>query len=203
VCRAEEDDRREDEVREEGRCAEGRVGLPVQEEEQRGAAEEVDDDERRQRSECVDVVDPREAARPSHSFTRAQTLGENRRHREACEREPRQGREDVEPDEDPHRQEDEDADHERGQEDTPRRPELEDEHARADVAERKKGCPQDEEGALGPLAVADCVLVEGGDDEPDRKRPPEAPLVEANRVGDELTDGPVGRRDFVWSSGHP
>jgi hypothetical protein len=193
VCRAEEDERGEDEVGEEGRRAERRVGLPVQEEEQRGAAEEVDDDEGRQRAEGVDVVDPREAARPSHSFTRAQALGKDRRHREAGEREPRQGREDVEPDEDPHRQEDEDADHERGQEDTPRRPELEDEHARADVAEREERCRQDEESALGLLAVADCVLVEDGDDEPDRKRPPEAPLVEANRVGDELTDGPVCR----------
>jgi hypothetical protein len=28
------------------------------------------------------------------------------------------------------------------------------------------------------------------------------PLVETDRVGDELTNGPVGRRDVVWGRGH-
>lgn len=197
MCRADEDDRREDEVGEEGRCAERGVGLSVQEEKQRGAAEEIDDDERRQRAERVHVVDPRKAARPSHSFTRPEPLGEDRRHREPRKREPGQRREDVEPDEDPHGQEHEDPDHERGQEDTPRRPASEDEHARADVAEREERRPQDEEGSLSLLVVADRELVEDGDDEPDRERSPEAPLVEADRVSDELTDGPVRQRHLL------
>ena len=83
-----------------------------------------------------------------------------------------------------------------------RRPPAQDEHARADVAEREqRGC-QDEERPLGVPATADPDLAEDGDDEPESETREEAVPVEPDRVCDELTDGPVGRRNFLWSHGH-
>ena len=173
----------------------------MQEEEQRGAAEEEDDDERRERPQRMHVVDSRQAARPSEGVSEADLVVEHSRHRQPREREPRQGGQDEEPDEDADGQEDEGPDHERDEERTQRRSPTQDEQASADVAEREERRGQDEERPLRIPAAADADLVEDADHEPEREAREEAAPVEPDRVGDELADGPVGRRDF-WSGGH-
>jgi hypothetical protein len=174
----------------------------VQEEEQRGAAQEVDEDEGRERPEGMKVVDAREAARPPQPVPSPAVAVEQRRHREPGEREPGESRQDEEPDEDPDRQEDQGPDRECGQEGAQRGPPAQDEDAGADVTEREEGRCQDEKRPLRLLATADPDLAEDGNDEPESEAGEEAVSVEADRVRDELADGPVGRRDFVWSRGH-
>jgi len=176
--------------------------LPVQEEEQRGAAEEVDDDERRERPKGMHVVDAREAARPPQRVPGSDVAVEHCRHREPRERKPGEGREDVEPDKDPDGQKDEGPDHESGHEGAQGRPPAQNERARADVAEREQGRCQGEKGSLRTSATADPDLAEDGDDEPESETREEAVPVEADRVRDELADGPIGRREFLWSCGH-
>jgi hypothetical protein len=167
----------------------------VQEEEQRGAAEEVDDDECRERAQGMQVVDARESARPPQRVPDSEVAVKHRRHREPGEREPGEGRQDEEPDEDADRQEDQGPDHECGQEGARGRPPTQDEHARADVAEREQGRCHGEKGSLHTPATADPDLAEDGDDEPEGETREEAVPVEADRVRDELADGTVGRRD--------
>jgi hypothetical protein len=171
----------------------------VQEEEQRGAAQEVDEDEGRERSERVDVVGARQATGPLERRARADATVDHRRHGEPGEGEPGQGGQDEEPDQEPHGQEDDGPDAECGQVDAPWRSPPEDEHAGFDVGQREERRAQREERRLGYLVAADRELVEGGDGEPERKTSPEAPLVEANRVGDELADRSVSRRDLGLS----
>jgi hypothetical protein len=167
--------------------------LPVQEEEQRGAAEEVHDDESRERAKGVHVVDARESARPPHRVSGSDVVVERRRHREPGEREPGEGRQDKEPDEDADGQEDQSPDHECGQEAAQSRSPAQDEHARADVAEREQGRRQEEERPLHIPATANPDLAEDGDDEPEGETREEAVSVEADRVRDELAYGPVDR----------
>ena len=174
----------------------------MQEEEQRGAAQEVDDDEGRERPQGMHVVHAREAAGPPQRVPEPNVAVEHRRHRQPRECEPHEGRQDEEPDEDADGQKDEGPDHERRQEGTQARPPAEDEQARADVAEREERRRQNEERPLHVTAAADRDLVEDGDDEAECEAGQETPLVEADRVRDELSDGPVGRRDFLWSHGH-
>ena len=169
----------------------------MQEEEQRGAAQEVDDDESCERPKRMHVVDAREAARPPQRVPDAGVVVEHRRHRKPREREPGEGRQDEEPDEDPHRQEDQGPDHECGQEAAQSRPPSQDEHARADVAECEQGRCEEEERSLHIPATADPDLAEDGDDEPEGETREEAVPVEADRVRDELAYGPVGRRDVL------
>ena len=76
------------------------------------------------------------------------------------------------------------------------------EHARADEAEREQRSADDEERPLGGAVGPDGELVEDGDDEPEREHAPEPALVEPDRVGDELPDGPVGRRDVTRNLSH-
>ena len=90
----------------------------MQDEEQRGAAEEVDDDEGRERPQCVHVVDPREAARTPQRVPGPDLAVEHGRHGQSREREPCEGRQDEEPHEDAHGQEDEGPDHKGDQEGT-------------------------------------------------------------------------------------
>jgi hypothetical protein len=165
----------------------------MQEEEQRGAAEEVDDDEGRERSQGMHVVDARESARPPRRVPDSEVVVEHRRHREPGEREPGEGRQDEEPDEDADRQEDQGPDRECGQEGAQGRPPAQDEHARADVAEREQGRCQKKERPLHIPVTADPELAEDGDDEPEGETREEAVPVEADRVRDELADGPVDR----------
>jgi hypothetical protein len=150
----------------------------------------------------VHVVDARESARPPQRVPSSDVVVEQGRHREPREREPGESRQDEEPDEDPDGHEDEDADHKCGQECAQARPPAQDEHARADVGEREERRCQGEERSLRIAATPDPDLAEDCDDEPERETGEEAVPVEADRVRDELTDGPVGRRDFVWSRGH-
>lgn len=173
----------------------------MQEEEQRGAAEEEDDDECGECPQRMHVVDSREATRAPKSIPEASPAVEHRRHRQPCEREPREGGQDEEPDEDADGQEGEGPDHERDQERTQGRSPAEHEQARADVAEREERRRQDEERSLRIPPAADRDLIEDRDHEPEREAWEEVAPVEPDRVGDELTDGPVGRRD-LWSGGH-
>jgi hypothetical protein len=174
----------------------------VQEEEQRGAAEEVDDDEGGERPQGMRVVHSRQTPGPPQRVPEPDVAVEHGRHGQPRECEPREGRQDEEPDEDADRQKDEGPDHERGQEGTQARPPAEDEETRADVAEREKRRCQDEEHPLCIPPAVDPDLVEDCDDEPEREARKEPTPVEPDRVGDELTDSPVGRRDFLWSHGH-
>ena len=174
----------------------------MQEEQQGAAAQEVDDHEGRQRPERVGVVGAGEPPRAPERLPGPDSLGDHRGHREPGEGEPGEGRQDEEPDEQAHRQEDQDSYTEGGQIIAPRRTPPEDEHARSDEAEREERCAQDEQCPLSGPAGPDRELVEDGDDEPEREPAPEVPLVETDRVGDELTNGPVGRRDVVWERGH-
>jgi hypothetical protein len=174
----------------------------VQEEEQRRAAEEVDNDERRERPEGVDVVDTREAARPVQRVAGPEVVVEHRRHRQARVREPGEGGQDEEPDEDPDGQKGADPDHERDQEGARCRPPAQDQHAGADVAEREERRSEEQQRPLRIAATADGDLVEDRDDKPEGNAREEAAPVEPDRVGDELTDGAIGRRDLVWSGGH-
>jgi len=174
----------------------------VQQEEQGGAAQEVDDDEGRQRPERVGVVDAGEPPRAPERLPGPHSLGDHRGHREPGEGEPGKGGQDEEPDEQADRQEDQDS-HSEGDQIVARRPAPpEDEHARSDEAEREERRAEDEQCPLSGPAGPDRELVEDGDDEPDREPAPEVPLVETDRVGDELTNGPVGRRDVVWERRH-
>jgi hypothetical protein len=150
----------------------------------------------------VDVVGTGEPPRASEGLPGTRSLGDHRGHREPGEGEPGNGGQDEEPDEQAHRQEDQDSYSEGGQIVAPRRTPPEDEHARTDEAKREERCAEDEQCPLSGPAGPDRELVEDGDDEPEREPAPEVPLVETDRVGDELTNGPVGRRDVVWGGGH-
>ena len=174
----------------------------MQEEEQRGTAEEVDDDQRRQRPERVEVVGARKAAGSPQRRPGPHSLGNHRGHGEPGEGEPGQCGQDEEPDEQPHRQEDEDSHAEGGRVIAATRPPAEDEDARGDVADCEERSAQEEKGPLDGAVGPDRELVEDGDHEPEREPSPEAALVEPDRVGDELPDGPVGRRDVARNQGH-
>jgi hypothetical protein len=150
----------------------------------------------------MQVVDARESARPPQRVPSSHVVVEQRRHREPRERQPGESGQHEEPDEDPDGQEDQGADRECGQEGAQGRPPVQDEHARADVAEREERRCQGEERPLRIPATPDPDLAEDGDDEPERETREEAVPVEADRVRNELADGPVDRRDFVGSRGH-
>ncbi len=85
----------------------------MQKEQEGAPADEEEDDERRKRSECVDVVPTGEPGGAAHRLDHAQALEERNRHREPCEGKPRERRQDVDPDEECHGQEDEDSHGER------------------------------------------------------------------------------------------
>ena len=121
------------------------------------------------------------------------SLGDHRGHGEPGEGEPGQGGQDEEPDEQAHRQEDQDSHSERGHVVAESGPPPEDENARRDVADREERSAEDEQGPLGGAVGSDRELIDGRDHEPEREHAPEAPLVEPDRVGDELPDGSVGR----------
>jgi hypothetical protein len=174
----------------------------VQEEEQGAAAQEVNDDEGRQCPERVDVVGAGEPPRAPEGLPEACSLGDHRGHREPGEGEPGKGGQDEEPDEQAHRQEDQDSYSEGGQIVARRRTPPEDEHARSDVAEREERCAEDEQRPLSGPAGPDRELVEDGDDEPEREPAPEPALVEPDRVSNELPDSPVGRRDAARNLSH-
>ena len=167
----------------------------MQEEEQRGTAQEVDDDERRQRPERVEVVGAGEPSGAPERLPGPHSLGDHRGHGQPGEGEPGEGGQDEEPDEQAHGQEDEDSHSERRQVVATSRPPPEDEHAGGDVAEREERSAEDEQRPLSGAVGPDRELVEDGDDEPEREPAPEPALVEPDRVGDELPDSPVGRRD--------
>ncbi len=81
----------------------------MQEEEERGAAQEVDDDEGRECPDCVDVVGAGKPPRPPECLPQPHSLGDHRGHGEPGEGEPGEGGQDEEPDEQAHRQEDQDS----------------------------------------------------------------------------------------------
>ena len=174
----------------------------MQEEEQRGTAEEVDDDQRRQRPERMEVVGAGKPTGSSQRLPGPHSLGNHRGHGEPGKGEPRECGQDEEPDEQPHRQEDEDSHTEGGHVIAATRLPAEDEHACGDVADREDRSAQEEESPLDGAVRSDRELVEDGDDEPQREPTPEPSLVEPDRVGDELPDGPVGRRDVARNLGH-
>ena len=174
----------------------------MQEEEQRRPAEEVDDDEGRERPECVDVVGGGKTAGAPERFPQPGILVQSGRHCEAGEGKPGERRQDEEPDEQPDREEDEDPEHEGGQEAAAGRPPPENEHTGGDVAEREERGTEDQQRSLRLSRDPDRELVEDGDDEPDREYAPEPPLVEPDRVGDELTDGALRGRDLCRRHGH-
>ena len=165
----------------------------MEEQEERAPAEEVDDEERREAPERVNVVGPREPARPAERGPDAEPFEQCRRNGEADEGEPRDRGQDVEPDEDADRQEDDHADDEGPRHGAPRRALPRRERAGPDVGEREEGRSDREQDPLRLRALPDGELIEDRDDEPERERGPEPPAVEADRVGDELADGPVGR----------
>ena len=165
----------------------------MQEEEQRGAAQEVNDDEGREGRERVDVVGAGEPPGAPERFPRPHSLGDHGGHGEPGEGEPGEGGQDEEPDEQADGQEDQNSDSEGRQIVAARRSPSEDEHAGGDEAEREQRGADDEQRALGGPVGPDGELVEDGDDEPEREHAPEPALVEPDRVGDELPDGPVGR----------
>ena len=128
----------------------------MQQEEQGGAAQEVDDDEGRQRPERVGVVGAGEPPRAPERLPGPHSLRDHRWHREPGEGEPGKGGQDEEPDEQAHRQEDQDPHSEGGQIVAPRRAPPEDEHARSDEAEREERRAEDKQcplsGPAGPIA---------------------------------------------------
>ncbi len=171
----------------------------MEEKEQRAAADDVDDDERRERAERVDVVRAGEAAGLSQCVPNAVPLEERCGNREPHEGEPGKRRQDEDPDEHPDGQEDDDADSEGGQERPARRTRLGREHAGADVGQREKRGGNEEQGRLDPGPLLDRELVEDRHDDAEQKRREEPAPVEPDRLGHELADGAVGRRDRdVW-----
>jgi hypothetical protein len=120
----------------------------VQEEEQGAPAQEVDDDKGRQRPERVDVVGGGEPTRAPERFPRPDSLRDHRGYGQPGEGEPGEGGQDEEPDEQAHRQEDEDSHSEGGQIVATGRAPSEDEHAGADEAEREQRSADDEQRPL-------------------------------------------------------
>ena len=141
----------------------------------------------------MDVIGDGEPRRPPERFPRSHSLGDHGGHGEPREGEPGECGQDEEPDEQANGQEDDDSDSERGQIVAAGRAPSEHEHARTDVTEREQRCADDEQRPLGVAVGPDRKLVEDRDDEPEQEHAPEPALVEPDRVGDELPDGPVGR----------
>ena len=168
----------------------------MQQEQQGAAADEVEDDERRERSERVDVVGGRELTAAPQRLAEAAAFEQRSRDREPSEREPRDCRQDVQPDERRNRQEDDDADRKRGQERSARVPLPGRDRAGADVREREERRGEDEQGCLHRPALAERELVEGRHDQAKRERGPEPPAEEPDRLGHELADGSVRGREL-------
>ncbi len=148
----------------------------------------------------MDEVGPREPEPVLEGVPDAPTLDEDARHGEAEEREPGE-RDEVDASEDEHprggeRQEGDRADEERSASCIRR---LGRELHCPDVAERERERPEND-------AVADpraTVEERGPDREGSRRDPesepaPEPVPVEPDRVGDQLADGALGRRNLHW-----
>ena len=192
---AEEEERRDHEAGEEGGDLDGGLAGPAEQEEEDGLAEEDDDHERRERAERVDVVGARQLDRAPEGRAKAAPLEEDGRHGEPEEREPREPRKDERARQQRHRGEDEHPGRERaGERAAPLL--LRDEDAGGDVGDRHEHRPRrdEDEEPLEPVKRRE------RDDEDrgrhaERERGPEAPPVEANRLGDELSDRPrLGRK---------
>ena len=143
----------------------------------------------------MDEVGAREAEPVLESVPQAPALDEHARHCEAEEREPGE-REEVNPCEDQHarggeRQEGDRARKERSPSCVSR---TGCDLHRPDVAERERERPDDE-----PVPDAGAAVEERGPDREGGRRDPEAEpapepvAVELDRVGDQLSDGPLGR----------
>ena len=146
----------------------------------------------------MDEVGARESKPVLEGVPQAPTLDEHARHCEADEREPGE-RDEVDAREDEHarggeRQEGDRADKERSPSSVPR---IGRERHRPDVAERERERPDDD-----PVPDARSAVEERGPDreggrrDPEPEAAPEPVPVELDRVGDQLADGPLGRRNL-------
>ena len=93
--------------------------------------------------------------RAAHRLHHSPTLEERNRHGEAHEGEPRDRGQDEEPDEEPYRQEGEDADRERVEARAECRPLAGYEHAGTEVCEREERCRQNEDRRLDPGVLSE------------------------------------------------
>ena len=142
-------------------------------------------------------IGPREPNPAPKSLTERQALDDDGRHREAEERKPAE-RDEVDPLEhgdprDGNRPEREDT----GEQSRAEGPAAPGRHAdRADIRR-----PQDERADDDPVTELHAPVQESGPDrvrgrrEPQCKAAPEPAPVELDRLGDELTDGAIGRRE--------
>jgi hypothetical protein len=141
----------------------------------------------------VHVVGAAELEPTPERLTEPQALVQRRGDCEAEQREPGETREHGRPDERREREEDDEPDGEGGDQSGTRRPLRRRDVARRDEGERDQGRerPQ-QERADEPVAV-DRELVADCERQAERKREPEMPLVEADRLGDQLPDRPAVR----------
>jgi hypothetical protein len=170
------------------------VADAAKQEEQDEPGQERGDHERRERAERVDEIGARELRPSTQRGSEAEPLDERRRHGKADEREPRK-RDDVEPRQ--HEDALQDERHEGDEADRECVPDVplvdvdgKPDAARADVRERPDRRPQDRDQRpierVGQLREHER---DGRWPEPERERRPEAGAVEADRLGDELSDG--------------
>jgi len=136
----------------------------------------------------MDVTRSCETACLPHRLADAAILEECDRHREPEHRQPGDCRQDEEPDEQPHRQEDEHSDAEGVEHRRPRNALTYGEPAGTDVGEGEEGSGEDEQARLHRPVGAHCELVEYGDRKAERERAPETPAVEPDRIRDQLSD---------------
>src|SRR5437588_12806570 len=90
--RAEEQNRRDHEVRQEPGDRDRRLACPAEQEEEDRLAQEDDDDERREAAERVYVIGARQLEGSTDRRTKPASVDEHHRHGEPDEREPGEGR---------------------------------------------------------------------------------------------------------------
>jgi hypothetical protein len=177
---------------------------PGEQEREREDRDDDDDREGGHGAESVDEVGAREPEPLLEPIPEPSPLDENARHREPEEREPGK-RDEVDAREDEHarrceRQEGDRADEERP---TSRVPGIGRDRDGPDVAERERERPEHDSVRHTRAALEERRADREGcrrDAEPEPA--PEPVPVELDRLGDQLADGPLGRRDLSRSRRH-
>jgi hypothetical protein len=140
------------------------------------------------------VVDPAEGEPAPQGLERRRALDESNRHREPDERQPEDGRE-REPWEEQRRDDpDGHADEERDEPRVSRPPHAGGEGRRVGVAEREHRSGRGEHDRGLRPRLPDRDEIRARDDQAEREGVQERRAVEADSLGDELSDGPLLRR---------
>lgn len=188
--RAEEEERRDHEVREECGNANGVVGLSAQQEDEHEPGQEVRDREGRQRSERMHVVGAGEGQAASDGGANTDAFHDGGRNRKPEEGEPRDRREDEEKCEKRRGGENDAPNSDCDEQVSQRRPPLRDDDARGgECAAQQHGAHRGGEEQLPGARRERRNLVQGRKAKTERERGPEAAPIQPDRLCDELPDG--------------